>query len=391
MKIALLTDGIYPYVIGGMQKHSYYLAKYLAQRDIQIDLVHCVYNQKIPENEGRNEEYFSEEELKNINFKCYQFPSFIKLPGHYLRANNALSEEIYEDFGDLWKKGTFDLVYIQGFTGYKFFKEKDKVDLPPLFINLHGFEMFQTPPSFLLRLKFILLKKAAAWHTRNADYVFSFGGMISDIIKNKIGIEEKKIIELPIGISANWLRKDLLIVSEPTAVKKFVFVGRYERRKGIQELTRSLIKLTESGTNNFEFHFIGPIPEDKRIKCDKVFYHGLLNKQEAIKEIIEKCDVFVCPSYSEGMPTVILEAMSCGLAILATDCGAVRKLVKNNGWLIKYPHVDCIYNALQEIIAMNNSELNINKINSINLVKKEFLWDNVIEQTISALEQKCNK
>lgn len=32
MKIALLTDGIFPYAMGGMQKHSYYLAKYFAQK-----------------------------------------------------------------------------------------------------------------------------------------------------------------------------------------------------------------------------------------------------------------------------------------------------------------------------------------------------------------------
>ena len=43
----------------------------------------------------------------------------------------------------------------------------------------------------------------------------------------------------------------------------------------------------------------------------------------------------MCPSYSEGMPNVIMEAMSRGLAIIATDVGAVSKLVdEENGWLI---------------------------------------------------------
>ena len=40
MKIALLSDGIYPYVVGGMQKHSYFLAKYLARNKINVDLYH---------------------------------------------------------------------------------------------------------------------------------------------------------------------------------------------------------------------------------------------------------------------------------------------------------------------------------------------------------------
>ncbi len=40
MKVALVTDGIWPYVMGGMQKHSYYLCKYLAKKKIDVDLYH---------------------------------------------------------------------------------------------------------------------------------------------------------------------------------------------------------------------------------------------------------------------------------------------------------------------------------------------------------------
>jgi len=40
LKIALITDGIWPYVMGGMQKHSYYLCKYLAQNKVNVDLIH---------------------------------------------------------------------------------------------------------------------------------------------------------------------------------------------------------------------------------------------------------------------------------------------------------------------------------------------------------------
>jgi hypothetical protein len=40
LKIALITDGIWPYVMGGMQKHSFYLCKYFAQNKINVDLIH---------------------------------------------------------------------------------------------------------------------------------------------------------------------------------------------------------------------------------------------------------------------------------------------------------------------------------------------------------------
>ena len=40
MKIALLTDGVFPYVNGGMQRHSYYLLKYFVKNKIHVDLYH---------------------------------------------------------------------------------------------------------------------------------------------------------------------------------------------------------------------------------------------------------------------------------------------------------------------------------------------------------------
>ena len=51
MRIALITDGIYPYVMGGMQKHSYFLAKFLAKNKIYVDLFHYqdIHNSDLPD------------------------------------------------------------------------------------------------------------------------------------------------------------------------------------------------------------------------------------------------------------------------------------------------------------------------------------------------------
>ena len=54
MKVALLSDGITPFVIGGMQKHSYNLAKYLTIRGVQVTLFHFENNNKIISNKHLN-------------------------------------------------------------------------------------------------------------------------------------------------------------------------------------------------------------------------------------------------------------------------------------------------------------------------------------------------
>ena len=60
MKIALLTDGIMPYVLGGMQKHSAFLAKYLTLNGCKVSLFHCVNNGcEIPSSKDVNEVLFN--------------------------------------------------------------------------------------------------------------------------------------------------------------------------------------------------------------------------------------------------------------------------------------------------------------------------------------------
>ena len=72
MIVALLTDGIWPYVIGGMQRHSFYLAKYLAANGVEVDLYHTNKSHK----ELSLLEEFSEDEKKNIRSIEIQFPNY---------------------------------------------------------------------------------------------------------------------------------------------------------------------------------------------------------------------------------------------------------------------------------------------------------------------------
>ena len=77
MKIALLTDGISPYVLGGMQRHSFYLAKYFARQKVYVDLFH--FNQS--ELDINKLECFSEDEKIFINSIVIDFPRIFPFPG----------------------------------------------------------------------------------------------------------------------------------------------------------------------------------------------------------------------------------------------------------------------------------------------------------------------
>lgn len=381
MKILLLTDGIYPFQLGGMQKHSLILARLLADHGIYVHLVHC------------GGEGYSEQQFKTLFTKARQayitetviaFPKMDPFPGHYLRENKRYSNHIYDQIA-VDQKGNenpYDLVYAQGFTGWEFIKERKAGNWNvPVVVNFHGFEMFQKPPSLTVKAAFALLKGTVRTMIREADYVYSFGGQIHSILQEE-GVSEERLMLQSNGIDHSWLVSDIKHLGE---VRNFVFIGRYERRKGIEELNQ-VLELLISADTPFRMTFIGPIPENKRIVDERITYAGEVRDEAKMKQYLREVDCLLCPSHSEGMPTVILEGMASGLAIIATDVGAVSRQVSGNGILLPEPDVILIKEAIQRICRLPASKVEKMQEESLRLIREQFLWQKVIESKIADFE-----
>lgn len=362
--------------MGGMQKHSLILSRLLAEREVRMSLVH------IGGEDYSSEQFYEQysDERKYIEEVMIPWPKGDSLPGHYLRENKKYSKHIYEHFQT--QLSDFDLIYAQGFTAWWFLKEKKKGKLNiPVLVNFHGFEMFQDAADFKSKVEQKLFRKAVKFNVLNADGVYSFGGHIDKAIRD-IGVRQDKILLHANGITDSWLTN--ISANEIRNQKRtLTFIGRNERRKGIEELNIALKELIKRQEFSFVFNFIGPIPRDQQILDDRVQYHGLVRDSEKIKSILQHSDCLVCPSHSEGMPTVILEAMASGLAIIATDVGAVSRMMKDNGILLERPDPELLKKALQRMIELNVSELNEMKSNSIAHLKKHFLWDVIADKKVS--------
>lgn len=374
MKIALLSDGIYPYVLGGMQKHSYFLAKYLARNNIYVDLYHfkSIDNYNLPNP-------FNAEELLFIKFFEIDYPSTIWFPGHYLYKRYLYSKKVLSVF--LLENRNYDFVYAKGFSAWALLNKRKKHKLKiPIGLNFHGYEMFQIWPSVISGIKLQILKYPVLYNMRKADHLFSYGGKISKIIERKVS--KNKLIEIPSGIDKKWVTSKIKPSSQQL---NFVFVGRAERRKGITEINKTI----KSIDNNFNanFHFIGPIEPNLKIFDSRVTYHGTIYDSEDLKFILDQMDILLCPSYSEGMPNVIMEAMSRGLAIIATDVGAVSKLVdEENGWLINPKGLEkSLKDIIVKAIKTNPNAIDKKKNKSIDKIKF-FTWDKVILQLIKRIK-----
>ena len=378
LRLAILTDGIFPYVIGGMQKHSFYLTKFLVELGVDVTLYHCVTQGEIP-SESQVFEDLSLPSDGTFRSECIPFPKGNGLPGHYIRSNYLYSIQQ----GKKVEKENYDLIYAKGFAAWQLIDRKKKgAKLPPIAVKFHGYEMFQPAPDFKTKLQHYLLRGPVTFNNKHADFVFSYGGKITPIIES-LGVAKDRIIDIPTGIASSWLRREEEIMPQPKT--KLMFLGRYERRKGIEELNEALNQLM--GEVDFEVEFVGPIPASKHLKHDNITYHGKIMAQKKLQEIMDQCSVLLCPSHSEGMPNVIMEGMARGLAVLATDVGAVSIQVDPQvGWLIKPANKEALIKILREINACSSAELLSKRRAAHQKIASRFTWEKVAEQTLSTMQ-----
>lgn len=377
MRIALLTDGIWPYRIGGMQKHSYYLVKYFARQGVHVDLYHM--------NDSKFDidklEFFTEEEKKYITPFVFTFPNKGRWPWHYLQESHLHSKMMYEVFV---KQPQVDFIYSKGYTGWYFIKQKQKgVKLPPIGLRLHGYEIYQQGSGAINLYRKYLYLPLMKYLNNKADYVYSYGGGITNIIKDNLPKTANKIVEMSAAIESAWVYENNVEVKQPL---RFAFLGRYEIRKGINELNTALKNLI--GKYNFQFDFIGPIPDEFKINSPYIKYYGAIRDAEQIKTVLQNTDVFVLPSHAEGMPNVILEAMASGCAVLATNVGAVNVMVDDsNGWLIPPLSAVSIEKKMIEILNSDIKSIKNMKTASVKRVKGKFMWNTVILKEIDYISK----
>lgn len=171
---------------------------------------------------------------------------------------------------------------------------------------------------------------------RNLDQIFALHQEQKEMISDIHGCQREKIGVIGAGYNSNvfYVSPELQKINEKT---RYIFAGKLSEKKGVMSLLKS-ISYIPNAEEQMELLFAGGYGNEeeyqeiqrlaKECPCDVTFF-GKLSQTELAKKMNES-DVFVLPSFFEGLPLVIIEAMACGLRVVCTDLPGIREWLNKN-------------------------------------------------------------
>lgn len=174
---------------------------------------------------------------------------------------------------------------------------------------------------------------------------------------------------------------------------KILFLGQVKQRKGIYDLLESLarlkhregiaIRLVLAGDGEIEAVVRQAERLDIAQNLEVLGWIGLEEKNRRLAE----ADCFVLPSYNEGLPMALLEAMSYGLPVVTTPVGGIGEVVdhQKTGLLIDPGSTNQLSNALK--VLLSDRDLRLRLGNSARVKAKDFAIDKYT-QSLSNLYEK---
>lgn len=278
-------------------------------------------------------------------------------------------------------------------------------------IHIHG----ATKGSFWRKSIFIylskLFNKKVIYHIHGANYKTYFYKYPNAITKT---IQK---CDLVICLSESWKTffedvarpKQCIVVNNIIPLPKlssinrtahkecnFLFLGRLGKRKGVYDLLE-VLRDNKQHYQGKVILYLGGDGEVEQVQKyiseheleSMVKYVGWVTGEKKI-ELLNNADVYILPSYSEGLPISILEAMSYKLPIISTNVGGIPEVVFNdqNGYLITPGDHLALKTSIDKMVESNNIRISMGE-ESFTLSKKHFPIE--IEKGLNSIYERLLK
>ncbi len=249
----------------------------------------------------------------------YQVPSVPFMKGFNRWVRNKLLERLIKK--NISENGVPQIAHVHVFySGKAAIWLKRKLNIP--YVITEHFSVFAQKLSNKKELKFAQMVYS------NASSCIGVSNVFCSFLSEKFNIP---FIYIP-----NTVNIDLFTISEnkPSAsVKKIISVGSLTKNKNHEMLIKAIssisdnIHLTIVGDGLLKKHLQNIVVELGMV--DKVTFYGLASQPELVK-LLQEADIFVLPSLYETFAVVLIEAMACGLPVVATKCGGPQSIITSD-------------------------------------------------------------
>jgi N-acetyl-alpha-D-glucosaminyl L-malate synthase BshA len=365
MKIAILVPVFLPKHLGGVEVATYNIASHLAKKGHNVHVI-TVWDSGLT-NESIEKDFFVHR---------------VRVP-----KIKAIGVVIF------WLKILFvlnkidpDIIHVQSVTiampaylAGKFLKK-------PYIVCGHGFDVY-----FSWRFKKAISKLVL----KNAHEVIA----LTENMKNDMQkIYNREILVIPNGIDIEKftvlpdkekIRKELGVSNSDRVI---IFIGNLRPIKGVEFLVRAMNIIRQEEPNvrlilvgeGSQVDYLRNMVEELHLERCVVFTGEVSN--EIVPSYLAASDIFVLPSLSEGFSIASLEAMACGLPIIATEVGVLPDIIENgvNGFLIKSGEPKEISEKVLNLLG--NEDLR-GKISENNKKKaKGYSWTDIVQRLEEAYQ-----
>ncbi len=271
------------------------------------------------------------------------------------------------------------------------------------------------------------LKKSKHIHTTHCPWTDAFRPgvlkpfvFLNNLIFNRISFKlvDKIIAITPweIPIVEKWTNKEKIVVipngMDPILFKKIspnnfkknhnikgkivLFLGRLNPTKGPEILAKAGKEILKE-RKDINFIFIGP-DEGKAEEVKEIIknegnmqYLGPLNGKDKVAEAYQAADVYTLPSYREGLPLTLFEAMASGLPIVASPVNGISFEMEDNvnGFFVNYGDIHNLKEKILKVIDNPKLAKEFSKNNSEK--SKNYTWEIINERYLKVYEDAKNK
>lgn len=186
------------------------------------------------------------------------------------------------------------------------------------------------------------------------------------VVANSPGLKEMSVRAdpYPVQVIPNGVDSDFFTPGEhgdefnPDPFR-FLFVGRFQAAKNLFYLFDHVAAVRRTVTAPFLLDLVGDGPQRTELQRqskelgieDCLVWHGWVDK-ESLREIYRRADCLLNPSLCEGMPNVVLEAMACGLPVIASRVPGNDTVVREGetGWLFDLNNPENFVTSVRKVM-----------------------------------------